>query len=55
MFAGHSMLCPYDCKAKTHDEGSFVVVTKEQSEERFFDCVSRRFAQNQKRGTLRSE
>ena len=23
-------------------------------EERFFDCVSRRFAQNQKRGTLRS-
>jgi hypothetical protein len=23
--------------------------------ERFFDCVSRRFAQNQERGTLRSE
>jgi len=24
-------------------------------EERFFDCVSRRFARKQKRGTLRSE
>jgi hypothetical protein len=24
-------------------------------QERFFDCASRRFAQNQKRGTLRSE
>ncbi len=24
-------------------------------EERFLDCVSRRFAQNQRRGTLRSE
>jgi hypothetical protein len=24
-------------------------------EERFLDCVSRRFAQKQKRGTLRSE
>ena len=24
-------------------------------QERFFDCVSRRFAHNQKHGTLRSE
>jgi hypothetical protein len=33
----------------------FVCVAGDYIEERFLDCVSRRFAQKQKSGTLRSE
>jgi hypothetical protein len=51
MFAGHSMLCPYE---KNGGRGLFARAAL-AIEERFLGCLSRRFAQRQNRGTLRSE
>ncbi|MGH9612207.1 MAG: hypothetical protein ACRD4P_03915, partial [Bryobacteraceae bacterium] len=43
-------------KARAVDAKLIAVPCDEaEIEERFFDCASRRFAQNQRRGTLRSE
>ncbi len=45
------------CAARDAVEGSLFdrPVGAASIQERFFDCVSRRFAQKQNRGTLRSE
>jgi hypothetical protein len=47
MFAGHP-LRPAASASKCQAGECYI-------QERFFDCVSRRFAQKKKRGTLRSE
>jgi hypothetical protein len=51
MFAGHSMLCSYEDKAR----GEPADVVAQRIRREIPRCVSRRFAQEQKRGTLRSE
>src|SRR5579862_2051238 len=43
MFAGHSMLCPYEDRRNVLAVSSSLVIP-----ERLVDCVSRRFAQNPK-------